>query len=82
MGRETETKKSDRIRVEVGLEGAYRGFGFRAGMGAEVVRHDGDLPPQHAPDGPEIIPCRASRPGSKSLLPRRSGDTATRRRRP
>lgn len=75
MSRETKTKKLDRIRVEVGLEGAYGGFGFRAGMGAEVVRHDGALPSRHAPDGPEIIPCRVSRQGSKSLLPRRSGGT-------
>lgn len=76
MNRERETKKPRRIRVEVGLEGVYRGFGFRAGLGAEVVRHDGARP-RRAPEGPEIVPCAVPRRGSESLLPRQSGGTPT-----
>ena len=71
----TNPKTPDGIRFQVGLEGTCLGLGFRAGLGAEVVRCDSDTP-RRAPEGPEIIPCGVPRRGSKSLLPRRSGGTA------
>lgn len=75
MDSETKTKMPYGIRIQVELEGACRGLGFRAGLGAEVVRRDDDRP-RSTPEGPEIIPCGVPRRGSKSLLPRRSGGTA------
>lgn len=68
-------RRPDRIRVWLGLEGTYGGFGFQAGLGAQVVLRDGDRSPRHSPEGPEIIPCDMPRRGSESLLPRRSGGT-------
>lgn len=73
-------RKYDGIRIQFGLGATYGGFGFRAGLTAEMVRHGDDEPPRRTPEGPEIFPCAVSHRGSESLLPRRSGGTAHRRR--
>lgn len=75
--RKAETRTHDNFRVQIGLGGTYRGLSFRAGLTAEAVRYDDDRPSRSAPEVPEIFPCAVPRRGSESLLPRRSGGTAT-----
>ena len=77
MGRRAGVRNGDGIRIQIGLEGTYGGFGFRAGLAAEAGPCVGDGPPWRTPEEPEIIRCGVSRRGSESLLPRRSGVTAT-----